>query len=159
MCLNGYIYIIFRRYRWDFLENAYLYHVTRKDHRHNFSLQNVAIYMSLDSSGGALSNVIFIPQIIIMLIISSVYNKDFMSVLVGWFLLTLTFVTFNKVITSQYFVWFLSLVPFLRKSVYMGPKKSLFLILIWSAAQVSFAIALRCLILRLILFNYPLPCM
>lgn len=89
-------------YGWEFLWETYLYHVIRKDHRHNFSPYFYQIYLSTAEESnpyGALIGVLtFLPQIILLLAIAFKYHRD-----IGFctFLQTLTFVAFNKVCTVQ----------------------------------------------------------
>lgn len=119
--------IMFNIYGYEFLYHSYLYHFIRLDHRHNFSVYNVALYYksAVDylaipkESGilglfnyltGNLEKVAFVPQIALSAIIIplSLAQTNLIPCL---FIQTLTFVTFNKVITSQYFIWFLIFLP------------------------------------------------
>lgn len=94
-------------YGYDFLEHAYLYHVTRKDIRHNFSIY---FYLLYTNSKPWLELMCFINQSVIILCVSFGFYED---VTFCCFILTFLFVCFNKICTSQYFVWYLTLVPFL----------------------------------------------
>ena len=94
-------------YGWEFLEHTYFYHVTRKDVRHNFSVYFYMLYLGIDSWQNLLC---FVNQILLILCISfNTYRNLVFSV----FMLTYTFVTFNKVATSQYFIWYISYIPLL----------------------------------------------
>ena len=92
----------FSSYGYEFLWETYLYHVVRKDHRHNFSAYFYQIYLSTaietDSSSSVIALLAFIPQIILLIAIAYYYHKT-----IGFciFLQTLTFVIFNKVCTVQ----------------------------------------------------------
>lgn len=139
--LNVIMYYI---YGYEFLEHSYLYHITRLDHRHNFSVYNILLYYksSIEESSitGLFSNIeqyAFIPQFLLSgFVLPLLFSRrDLIST---FFLQTFAFVTFNKVITSQYFIWFLIFLPHylalsdLLKSLY---KKGLVMLLLWISTQ------------------------
>ncbi|WVQ98817.1 hypothetical protein IAU59_005948 [Kwoniella sp. CBS 9459] len=129
--VNGILWAI---WGLPFLEHTYLYHLTRQDHRHNFSPYFYPIYLSFYtklvssslsssssmsiSSGAAtmMSKIIrnpltsFFPQLSLVLLagfgLESASTLEF-----ALFMQTAVFVVFNKVCTSQYFMWFLPLLP------------------------------------------------
>lgn len=134
--------IMYQIYGYEFLYHTYLYHVTRLDHRHNFSVYNILLYYksSITNATGIVQNIekfAFIPQLLIsgILIPLKFGTRDFVSCL---FLQTFAFVTFNKVITSQYFIWFLFLLPHylstsqLIKGQYV---QGIVVLLMWVATQ------------------------
>jgi phosphatidylinositol glycan class M len=116
-------------YGWTFLYETYLYHLTRTDNRHNFSPYFYDLYlrweppsnavvpagtldvakdaasMSSRTLAGLLS---FLPQMGTALALGSIFHKDLAFAL---FLQTWVFVAWNKVITVQYFHWYLALLP------------------------------------------------
>lgn len=90
-------------YGYEFLYEAYLYHITRKDNRHNFSVYFYYLYLiSMESSPTILSKlaslISFVPQVVLMAFFTFKYYRDICFCL---FLQTLTFVAFNKVCTVQ----------------------------------------------------------
>ncbi|XP_071441584.1 GPI mannosyltransferase 1 [Hetaerina americana] len=94
-------------YGHEFLQESYLYHFTRVDIRHNFS---VNFYMFL-LSGNILPSIIsFLPQLIVIVLLGVKYGtrKDLPF---ACFCQVYIFVVFNKVITAQYFIWPLSIFP------------------------------------------------
>ncbi|TLD35792.1 GPI mannosyltransferase 1 [Venturia nashicola] len=111
MALNG---VMFALYGWPFLEHSYLYHVARIDHRHNFSPYNTMLYINSSPSAASslhLESLAFLPQILLSAIIIPVVlaKRDLASTMLAQ---TFAFVTFNKVCTSQYFLWYLIFLPF-----------------------------------------------
>jgi phosphatidylinositol glycan class M len=118
-------------YGMEFLEHSYLYHLTRKDHRHNFSLYFYYMYTSFFESGTKLWT--FIPQIFLSLFAGIRYGQD---LIFACFLQTLIFVTFNKVITSQYFMWYLCFLPVLKnKLLSISWFKTAVLLISWITSQ------------------------
>ncbi|KAK9481290.1 PIG-M-domain-containing protein [Lipomyces japonicus] len=127
-------------YGHPFLLHTYLHHLSRSDHRHNFSPYNILLYMTSSPSVEHKSpypSLAFIPQ----LFISGIFfpfmlaKKDLAKTL---FVQTFVFVTFNKVCTSQYFMWYLVLLPFYLPNSSMLKNKFLGIgaLLLWTLAQV-----------------------
>lgn len=137
--------LMYQIYGHEFLEHSYLYHISRLDHRHNFSVYNIALYFSsaMERTGSKTSfdftSLAFIPQLSISaIIIPLVFSSE--SITKTSFLQTLTFVTFNKVMTSQYFIWFLIFLPFYLKSSTLlntNKWKGIFCLLLWIVSQGS----------------------
>ena len=80
MTLCGINYLMFLKYDWEFIENSYLYHFSRLDHRHNFSIYNMVLYYKSSLlngiSGLDIEKLAFIPQLLISgLIIPLVFAK------------------------------------------------------------------------------------
>lgn len=110
--------VFYVRYGWTFLYETYLYHLVRKDNRHNFSVYFYHIYLtgSLPESGvsSSVADIVskvlidFGPQLALLLSITAYYYKDITFCVL---LQTMTFVAFNKVCTVQYFCWYFSLLP------------------------------------------------
>jgi phosphatidylinositol glycan class M len=91
------------RYGWDFLQHTYLHHVTRIDHRHNFSPYNTLLYLNSSAPGTSLiklESVAFLPQLFLAAFALPLMlaKKDLPSTMLAQ---TFAFVSFNKVCTSQ----------------------------------------------------------
>ena len=83
-----------------FLNEALMYHLIRKDHRHNFSPYFLQFYLeSALPASKMVPFIAFIPQIMLMLLVSFKYARKDLPF--ACFLQTFIFVTFNKVCTSQ----------------------------------------------------------
>lgn len=116
-------YLMYAFYGNIYIDQAFLYHLRRLDHRHNFSIYNVTLYFTSFTQNSALSNsswltlekLAFVPQLFLSFIVTPLalcYKNADASILVGsCFIQTFIFIAFNKVITSQYFIWFLCLLP------------------------------------------------
>lgn len=113
MSLNALMYSI---YGYPFLQHTYLHHITRIDHRHNFSPYNTLLYLSSSLISTPLSHLnleslAFIPQLLLSALALPLLlaKKDLPSTMLAQ---TFAFVTFNKVCTSQYFLWYMVFLPF-----------------------------------------------
>jgi len=121
-------------YGWPFVHETFLYHVTRKDVRHNFSPYFYLLYLYSSTESSLVSISCFAPQLLIVLMLSWRYRSK-KDVSLALFMLTYGFVTFNKVVTSQYFLWYLSLLPLCLPQLQFGRRKSIILTTAWLAAQ------------------------
>ena len=111
--------LMYNIYGAPFLQHTFFHHVTRIDHRHNFSPYNTLLYQSsalpTDPTGAqlrpfSLESLAFIPQLLLCTILLplTLAKRDLPTTMLAQ---TLAFVTFNKVCTSQYFLWYLIFLP------------------------------------------------
>lgn len=134
-------------YGHEFLQHTYLHHLSRTDHRHNFSPYSTLLYMVSSKAGQAAEQQAllpppqtwaFLPQLLLSGIILPLSLAK-ISMVKTMFLQTFVFVTFNKVCTSQYFMWYIVLLPFYFKdSKLLSPGRkvvSITFALLWVAAQ------------------------
>lgn len=107
--LTGIFYLL---YDYKFLYESTLYHFVRKDTRHNFSLYFYLQYLSSGARVNILEKFLtFTPQLVLIILISFHFSRTRQTIQFGLFSIAFIMVTYNPVITSQYFVWFLSLLP------------------------------------------------
>lgn len=134
--LTGTMYVI---YGYPFLLHTYLHHLSRIDHRHNFSPYSTLLYISSSPAVSGLNVVggdatatsllhsitahipepskwAFFPQLVLSgILLPLLFAKR--DVTKTMFLQTFAFVTFNKVCTAQYFMWYMVLLPFYLPSL------------------------------------------
>ena len=138
--LNTLMYYI---YGPSFVQHTFTHHLTRIDHRHNFSPWNTLLYLSSASCLPTTSilpikpeSLAFLPQLLLstILIPISLTHHSLPNTLLTQ---TLAFVTFNKVCTSQYFLWYLIFLPLYlpTSSLISNPRKGLAVLAAWVIGQ------------------------
>lgn len=133
--LTGICYGLFGH---QFLHEALLYHLTRTDPRHNFSIYFYQIYLHHGYSFTLFERLFsFAPQFLVQSVLTAYYAKD---VPFCFFIQTVAFVAFNKVITAQYFVWFFCLIPLILPWTRLTLRRGLLCMLLWTAAQLHWLI-------------------
>ena len=105
-------------YGKEFLDETYLYHLTRVDPRHNFSFYFYPAYLhmhgdGLGDSGGFERDVLSAGFSLAGLVVQAVVADRMMrrhaakDLAMAFLAQSVAFVAFNKVSTAQYFVWYL----------------------------------------------------
>ncbi|TEA10423.1 GPI mannosyltransferase 1 [Colletotrichum sidae] len=133
--------IMFSIYGTPFLVHTYFHHVTRIDHRHNFSPYNILLYLTSafpSTSTIKIESVAFLPQILLStgLIPLILAKKDLATSMMAQ---TFAFVTFNKVCTSQYFLWYMVFLPiYLPNSSFIkSPTLGFTALALWVVSQAA----------------------
>ncbi|KAL9080575.1 MAG: hypothetical protein Q9157_000717 [Trypethelium eluteriae] len=134
--LNVVMYALYGR---PFLEHTYFYHLTRTDHRHNFSPYNILLYLQASpetQSNVHLERLAFLPQLSLALVVIplALARRDLPSTMLAQ---TFAFVTFNKVCTSQYFLWYMMFLPFYlsSSSLLRNPQVGIVALVVWVLGQ------------------------
>ncbi|POY69951.1 hypothetical protein BMF94_7043 [Rhodotorula taiwanensis] len=142
MALNTICYLVFGQ---PFVQETFLYHLSRLDHRHNFSAYFYPFYLSSSPSAVALpaSGLLqsfarhplaaFLPQLGLSIGLGFAYGARDLSF--AWLVQTFAFVTFNKVCTSQYFLWYLWLLPAALPRIAMSARRTAVVGVIWIGGQ------------------------
>ncbi|KAF6816335.1 FHA domain-containing protein [Colletotrichum musicola] len=132
---------MFSIYGGPFLVHTYFHHVTRIDHRHNFSPYNILLYLTSafpSTSTVKIESIAFLPQILLstVLIPLVVAKKDLATSMMAQ---TFAFVTFNKVCTSQYFLWYMVFLPiYLPGSSFLkNPRLGVAALVLWIVSQAA----------------------
>ncbi|KZT51159.1 glycosyltransferase family 50 protein [Calocera cornea HHB12733] len=129
--LGAIMYSIWGR---PFLDHTYLYHVTRQDHRHNFSPFFYLAYLTYGSSISRLSSIVgFVPQLLLTIGLGAKFGSR--DVAGAWAAQTAAFVLLNKVCTSQYFMWYLWFLPLVIPRLRVSRTESVALLILWIGSQ------------------------
>ncbi|KAL4805318.1 PIG-M-domain-containing protein [Aspergillus unguis] len=148
--LNAAMYL---RYGFPFLQHTYFHHLTRIDHRHNFSPYSTLLYLTAATATtsdvtnpagtgqgptGSFESLAFIPQLLLSVVIIPLVlgKKDLPGTMLAQ---TFAFVTFNKVCTSQYFLWYLIFLPFYlpTSSLLQNPRLGITVAALWVLGQAA----------------------
>ncbi|KAH7929732.1 glycosyltransferase family 50 protein [Leucogyrophana mollusca] len=134
---------------YPFLYEAYLYHLDRLDHRHNFSPYFYLTYLTYPTGATAHSTpskplwqrmlssplTSLVPQLSLSLGTGLLFGKRPTDLPFTWFVQTYTFVLFNRVCTSQYFLWYLLFAPLLAPRVQLSWRALLACVTVWAGTQ------------------------
>jgi len=134
---------------YPFVYESYLYHLHRRDHRHNFSPYFYLAYLTYPSKDGSNNLpppttfeaivrsplISFVPQIGLSLLAGILFARRKQDLAFTWFVQTFVFVLFNKVCTSQYFLWYLLFLPLLIPHLSVSLWKTVALIGMWAGTQ------------------------
>lgn len=137
LTLSALTFVFYVAYGHKFLEESMLYHLKRQDFRHNFSVYFYHQYLSMLSPGGVYERVLVVlPQITLIVTLSLLYGsvRDLMFCMLCQ---AIVLVAYNSVLTCQYFVWFLSLLPLCLPTLSVSKNLCVVLALLWLAAQLT----------------------
>ncbi|XP_076224869.1 GPI alpha-1,4-mannosyltransferase I, catalytic subunit [Nomia melanderi] len=120
---------------YKYLYESFIYHLIRKDTKHNFSVYFYMLYLSANQPPGIIEKACtFLPQLVLLLTLSYAYSRK-SDLPFAMFTQAMVMVTYNPVVTSQYFFWFLSLVPLCIPRFGVSIKRSTSLCLAWFLSQ------------------------
>lgn len=130
--------IFYHLYGYKFLYETYIYHFTRYDAKHNFSLYFYLQYLTagIKNIGMWQKVLITLPKVVLLLVLSVRYGLNKYSLNFAILTLTIVMVIYNTVLTSQYFIWIICILPLCIWQIRMSAKKALVLLVIWFAAQI-----------------------
>ncbi|XP_043253523.1 GPI mannosyltransferase 1 [Colletes gigas] len=122
-------------YGFEYLYNSLIYHVIRKDTKHNFSVYFYMLYLSVNYPPSIIEKIFtFLPQLMLLLMLSYKYSSK-SELPFAMFTQSMVMVTYNPVLTSQYFFWFLSLLPLCLPHFRLSAKRSVSLCFAWIVSQ------------------------
>jgi phosphatidylinositol glycan class M len=124
----------YRLYGHEFLVETYLYHLVRIDPKHNFSVHFLSLYLGAPMFLQRIWPIVtFAPQALI--IWKTSFRIGPRDLVLCATIHTLCFVSFNKVVTAQYFVWYMSLFPIAFARARLSIKKIVILLSLWYVAE------------------------
>ncbi|KAI1375465.1 glycosyltransferase family 50 protein [Hypoxylon crocopeplum] len=131
--------VMYALYGMPFLTHTFFHHITRIDHRHNFSPYNTLLYLTSaqpNSSRLKVESVAFVPQLLLSTVLIPLVGakRDLPATMLAQ---TFAFVTFNKVCTSQYFLWYMVFLPLYlpNSSLLHSPRLGVSALALWVATQ------------------------
>lgn len=129
--------VFYNFFGYKFLHEAYVYHFTRKDTRHNFSLYFYLLYLTawVKNIGIWQKVLIVLPQTVLIAVFSIRYGLNKFSLSFSILVQTIVMVIYNSVLTSQYFVWIMTILPLCLWQIKIPLKKAFILMIIWLVAQ------------------------
>ncbi len=127
-------YFCYRAYGDDFLHESLLHHLTRVDTRHNFSPYFYMLYLTAEEDDVGVALLPFALQAAALLALALKFGsaRDLPFCL---FAQTVAFVAYNKVVTSQYFLWYLSLLPLCLARLRLTKWEVFLSAALWGGAQ------------------------
>ncbi|XP_003702287.2 GPI alpha-1,4-mannosyltransferase I, catalytic subunit [Megachile rotundata] len=142
VCLTVLLAVInYYFYGYKYLYESFLYHLTRKDTKHNFSVYFYMLYLSANQPSSIIQKTLtFLPQLLLLLLLSYKYS-DKSQLPFAMFTQAMVVVTYNPVLTSQYFFWYLSLLPLCLPRFGLSIRRSLCLCFIWIFSQALWLLA------------------
>jgi len=106
-------WISMQMYPSEYIDAAILHHVHRIDHKHNFSLFWLPFFLLQESDSTSFYQYLFIrflsTSFTLLIQIAVLYYLAKRDLIACTFAQTILLVTFNKVCTAQYFVWWFPL--------------------------------------------------
>lgn len=132
---------------YPFLYETYLYHLHRLDHRHNFSPFFYLIYLTYPDPARGIEAVSlwravlrsplisFFPQMILTVLQGLLFARKIKDLPFAWLAQTIVFVVFNKVCTSQYFLWYMLFLPLVLPTLSATSGRQLFWLALWIGSQ------------------------
>lgn len=130
-------YLGYHLYGMEFLDEAYLHHITRRDTRHNFSVYFYMLYLTVEDDDIGLNLITFMPQLILLLGLSIKFSRRVADIPFCVLCQTLVFVVYNKVCTSQYFLWYIAPLALVAPQLRFSKSEGLVLLLLWGFTQGS----------------------
>ncbi|XP_077283712.1 phosphatidylinositol glycan anchor biosynthesis class M [Arctopsyche grandis] len=130
--LGGLTAFCYWLYGYEFLFETYIYHIIRKDTRHNFSLFFYLQYLTADDKTQYWFKAV--PLMLLIVYFGLRYGR-MKTLNFALFAQAIVLVVYNSVVTSQYFVWFVSLIPLCIADFNMSKKRAFLLCCLWAGTQ------------------------
>lgn len=138
-CLSSLLiltYSMYLMYGYEFLFETYIYHLVRKDTRHNFSVLFYYLYITNNMMMFDIVKIVTqIFQFLILFALSLTFGSEAKTLPFALFCQAIVLVAYNSVMTSQYFIWFLSLLPLVVHNLKIKATTAFLLTLLWFGSQ------------------------
>ncbi|KAL1124560.1 hypothetical protein AAG570_001184 [Ranatra chinensis] len=128
--------LFYLKYGKLFIDESIMFHIRRSDIRHNYSVYFYIQYLGSGSSPTqSLKFFMLLPQIVLFLAFSLAYRNP-RHLPFCEFCLAFVLVSYNSVLTCQYFVWYLCLLPLCLPHLSFTFLEALFVSLVWFVSQI-----------------------
>ena len=131
--------VCYSAYGWTFVKRTYIYHASRVDHWHNMSPAFLGSYLEQAGKGSLIvlaRAMAAAAQVVVVGAGAVTYGLGPRADLAFcWLLQTLAFVAFNRVVTAQYFLWYVGLLPLAYPSL-PAARNAVPVLVAWAAAEV-----------------------
>uniref|UniRef100_A0A146LGX8 GPI alpha-1,4-mannosyltransferase I, catalytic subunit n=1 Tax=Lygus hesperus TaxID=30085 RepID=A0A146LGX8_LYGHE len=137
--LFGLTGVFYWLYGYDFLHESLLFHLKRTDIRHNYSVYFYLQYLTYkapDAYEIVDKLLMVVPQASLLLVFPIFYSSK-KHLHFCMFCLAFIIVMFNTVLTCQYFIWYLSLVPLSLPYLQFSLKELMLVSNFWFVAQAA----------------------
>lgn len=122
-------------YGYKFIYESFIYHLIRNDARHNFSIYFYMLYLTTGKTMSIFIRIFrVLPQIILLIGLSFRYSNK-RDLIFSMLTQAMVLVTYNSVMTSQYFFWYLSLLPLCLPFIKINSIRAILLGFIWIMGQ------------------------
>lgn len=137
LSLSFLTWLFYSLFGYRFLFETYLYHFVRKDPKHNFSLYFYLQYLTawVKNIGYWQKALMVLPQLVLLSVFSIRYGLNKFSLNFSILTQTIVFVIYNSVLTSQYFVWVMAVLPLCLWQIRLSTKVAFILLGVWYVAQ------------------------
>lgn len=136
--ISGLTFGMYKMYGHEFLFETYIYHLIRKDTRHNFSILFYYSYLTMDEIQlDIVKLVVQVFETLLLIFLSLTFGLKQDSLPFAMFCQAVVLVAFNSVMTSQYFIWFLSLLPLVAHCFKMPSANAVYLVFAWVICQAA----------------------
>ncbi|KAG8269293.1 GPI mannosyltransferase 1-like [Homalodisca vitripennis] len=135
LTLSSLTYVFYKLYGYQYVDESVLFHLRRHDIRHNFSVYFYHQYLSTATS--MYQRLLTVtPQLALLLTLSLLYGSP-RDLLFCTMCQAVVLVAYNSVLTCQYFVWFLSLLPLCLPDLKLSRPQCVTLGCLWLVAQLA----------------------
>lgn len=122
-------------YGFKFIHESLIYHLIRKDTRHNFSVFFYTLYLSADTVPSKFLRIFnILPQLILLINLSGFYSSK-KNLPFALMMQAFVVVIYNTIMTSQYFFWFLSLFPLCFPRLMYNVSRMMIILVLWTISQ------------------------
>lgn len=121
----------------EFVNESLLFHFRRVDVRHNYSVFFYYQYLSFEWGTTPIQKMVMITPVVVLLFCFSLYYNSEKDLSFCMLIMSFTFVSFNRVLTCQYFIWYLCLVPLCLGRIRCPTIQSLLLAGMWLLSQLT----------------------